>query len=1155
MPRMGAGGALPSFAREVLERAGRGAARPESVAERIGRELGSIVGAEEPAPRREWDLSEPEPPDRVLGKGGALDRFIRDIPVLGGILGAATDVTGAFVESGPLVQNAKAAELRARARELPEGTPERVELERQAEDAMLTAVMGAIGAGPGRAKAAEKVVTRLTGIDGVAAAQAEAAARIARNTSSITPGFLQTAEQRIAGGVAGTVADIAPVKADDVFREIGANLDLMGIPGEAKELIIRTAARNVDPSTGLAFSAQRRGVQSVEEMLAEAQRLAPGLDIEKLAETAPGTAFKAETLRAMVEALQTKATEVTKLQTKLATSGDFETKVRLLVSSVEMQSLQRVFAGARAEAGRSLRILRELTEAEKAQGPKAIYERAAEVIGGKKTAEEYFDRLDHLWADDGIRTLEQRERDVLRFISGLEDASAFSKLREFWRNSILSLPITHEINLVGNGLLLAAERTVTRTAAATWEELVTLHGVRRAKDVTFSEIVPGAIGTFAGVRRGLQRGLANIASGVDAADVSKFRETGRLGRAEALRGKPGAIINIPTRFLGAEDALFYEMAFSGEMYAQAARAAAREGLNALTPAFVRRTAELVQKPTTAMIEAAEKHAKLVTLKSDPDAATQLLLQARRTVPALEFVAPFIQTPVNLVKLGVAYSPLGFARAAPLSGEARALMVGRATVGSAILGYFATKLTAGEITAGAPEDAKERQAFFDSGRRPYAVKLGDSWVEFRRFEPFGTPLAWTAAMYDAWKRSGKVDDKLIEKMASVMGRAVLDTTYLSGMSQFINALEDPYDAGARFFSRVASGFVPFSGFVRGLAGVEDPFVRNPEGLLEQINAALPTGEIAGIRFGSRTVKAHQTAFGEDALRPPSRQGLGALLNPLVISPEVEDRVMRELAVLTIPGEILPGGTKAPDRPILIGFPADEIRGMKLTTAEGFRLNQVAGHLSHGRLDALIQTEEYQGSTPQRRRQLAERVMDDARREARGIVADEIVESAVDDTQLTRGVLMRVSTISKLRDRADYLASLERQRKLPGAVRAELDANRKQPLDGKPEPTVAEYLRYAPLVREYLALPPYKIGNPEEWARLQQVRRAADEYTKTHPRPSGVTATDWYAQVDREGAALMRKYSYDWVVNAKRSDLRKKHPELERFLSDTAYVQIP
>lgn len=1009
-----------------------------------------------------------------------------------------------------------------------------------------------VGGVVAKAKVAQKAVTGT--IESVATAQADAALRIERNTISIRPGFLQTAEQRIGSGVASTVA-ATPPKADEVFREIGANLDLMGIPQEAKELIIRNAARNVDPATGLAFSNQRRGVQSVGEMLAEAQRLAPGLDIEKLAEATPGTAFKAETLRSMVEALQSKSVEVLDLQAQLAKSGDYETKFRLLVSSVEMQTLQRTFAGARAEAGRSLRILRELTEAQRAASPKAIYERAAQVIGGRKNAEEYFDRLDNLWADDGVRTAGQRERDVYRFISGLDEASAFAKTREFWRNSILSLPITHEINMIGNALLLTAERTATRTAAATWEELVTVHGLRRQKDVTFSEILPGAIGTFTGIRRGLQKGLHVLTTGVDPEDVSKFRETGRLGRSQALEGKPGAILNLPTRLLGAEDKLFYEMAFSGEIAAQAARAATREGLHPLSRAFVRRVAELSQKPTAGILEAAEKHAKLVTLKSDPDAATQLLLQARRKVPALEFVAPFIQTPVNLIKLGVAYSPLGFARAVPLSGEARALMIGRATVGSGILAYFATKMLEGEVTAGAPEEAKERQAFFDSGKRPYAVKVGDSWVEFRRFEPFGTPLAWVASMHDVWKRTGKVDDKLVEKMASVMGRAVLDTTYLSGMSQFINALEDPYDAGARFFSRVATGFVPFSGFLRGLAGVEDPYVRDPEGLVEQINASLPSGEIAGVQFGSRTVKAKQTAFGEDALRPPSRQGLGALLNPLVISPEVEDRVLMELEALTVPGELLPDGTKTPDRPLLIGFPADEIRGMKLTTAEAFRLNQIAGRLAKGQLDELFQGEEYQGSTPQRRRQLAERLIDQTRREARGLVADEIVESATDDTQLARGALMRISTIGPLRSRADYIWSLGLQDKLPAAVREELDANRRQPLDGSPEPTVAEYLRYAPLIREYLSQPPFRIGNPEEWARVDALRKTADEYARSRPRPSGVTITDWYSQVDRDGAVLLRKYAPDWVVNPKRRELRQKHPQLERFLSDTAYVQVP
>src|SRR6185503_16111376 len=118
--------------------------------------------------------------------------------------------------------------------------------------------------------------------------------------------------------------------------------------------------------------------------------------------------------------------------------------------------------------------------------------------------------------------------------------------------------------------------------------------------------------------------------------------------------------------------------------------------------------------------------------------------------------------------GASYSPVGFLRAAKATGEERALMVGRAAVGTALMGYFCTKLIAGEVTAGAPTDAKEKQAFYDSGKRPYSVNIDGNWVEFRRFEPLATPLVWTAAAYEAWKQSGEeLSPDLVGKMSAAV----------------------------------------------------------------------------------------------------------------------------------------------------------------------------------------------------------------------------------------------------------------------------------------------------------------------------------------------------------------------------------------------------
>jgi hypothetical protein len=1092
-------------------------------------------------------------------------RNLANAPVIGGPLSAASGFVDSILDRGPLGKEPpwkRAAEARARG-------------DFEAESAVyLDTVVGAAGplnkvGGPLTQRLFARSAEQLAAQGGTkTAAQAAVAEDLATQVAVRSPGFLRSAEDLIrANRIGGTVEAQAarqaaaaqefalvagkaePKLADEsLFRQLGVNLDNLGVPPEVKDEIVQNAVKNIDPSTNMAFSGQRRGVQSVDAMLARAQELVPHLDVQKLAATRPGTAFNAEAMRATLDFLEAKATRVAELNEAVKAAGGAanagtKLNLELLTSSLEMATAQRVFAGARAEAGRSLRILKEV-RSNNAANPQALYDRALEAVGGKQNLDDVVGRLNQLW-NDPLKSQVQRERDVYQFISGMDNASFGDKAVEYWRNSILSLPITHEINIIGNALLMTTERTLTRTAAATWEVLA-LRGFRGGRTTSFSEILPGAIGMFYGARRGLQQGLHILATGEGAEAVGKFRETGRIG-GEALKGKLGGVVNLPTRALSAEDAVFYQMALTGELASQATRVAQKEGAKGLD--LIRRIAELTKAPTDSMMAAASRHAELVTLKSAPDKLTAGVMNLRRNAgPAGTFIMPFIQTPANLLKLGASYSPIGFLRAAKATGEERALMAGRAAVGSAIMGYFGTKLIAGEVTAAAPKDAKERQAFYDSGKRPYSVNINGNWVEFRRFEPLATPLVWTAAAFETWRENGEtLNPDLAGKMAFAVGRALLDAAYLSSMSQFINALEDPGQAGATFAARVATGAIPFSAFLRGVAQAGDPYLRDPDGLLDQIQASLP-----GL---SQNVRAFQTASGEDVLRPPSRQGVGALVNPLVISPEVNDPIMNELATLSVPGELGPDGRPLPSKPLRLGFPAEEIASMRLTGDEAYRLNQVAGQATTQSLGRLFTTDEYRGSTPQRKRQLAEKAIADARRLARGTVADEIVTEAKGPAQVARGALMRMGTVSALRDRADYVASLQAQGKLSAEVRSALDANRKQPLDGKPEPTVAEYLKFQPLIREYLAAPPYIIGNATEWAQLEAARKAASAFAVRTNKPAGISEAAWYAQVDPAAAGLILKYAPAVMTNPKRASLRKANPGLERFLSDTTYIQLP
>lgn len=728
----------------------------------------------------------------------------------------------------------------------------------------------------------------------------------------------------------------------------------------------RLVRREAEEAGG--FAAQRRGVIPIEETRRMADDV--GIDFDEALRTGPGRAMNAEELWAAARATARAATERKALQDEIARVGvenaSTELQTRLLLKSVEQASLQRVFAGARTEAGRSLRILREaLTKAEVERTPSA-YDRALRVVGGRENAERFIQRLNDIWTRDVPDAA--KKADTFRFLRSMGETTNFRRVNEVWVNSILSGLRTQEINFISNTVFGLAQPGV-RLLAAGVEAATTLGGRTRPRQIFFSEAGSYALGMARGLPAGLRKALHILRAGYDLDDVTRWVEIGKFGRAQAIGGPVGAVINLPVRLLAASDAVFRVMGLQAELYAQATRVAAREGLSGA--AFSRRVAELVANPTDDMLEAATKQSKYVTFQSEPDRVTRLLLQARREVPALGFVVPFVSTPVNLAKRGFEFSPAGFVIAAKATaGAARSTAIARAMVGSAVMSAFAFKFLSGELTGAPPKGQAQRDEWYRSGKQPYSVRIGDAWVEFSRLEPFLTPVRWMASAWDVFRESGEVDEDTAMRAISAFMSAVKDQTYLEGVANLLDAIEDPARFGETFLSRVASGFVPFSAALRSAAQATDPFVRQPEGIGERVAAGLP-----GL---SQAVRPRLDAFGRPIERIPTQQGIGAVTDPRRVSPVRTDPVDVELA--RVRGAV-------PDLSP-VGFVGRTVGGVKLDDAQRFRYQELAGRLTYERLSRLFSLPDYARLPEARKAKLIEGVVRDAREAARKALGAEV-----------------------------------------------------------------------------------------------------------------------------------------------------------------------
>ena len=963
-----------------------------------------------------------------------------------------------------------------------------------------------------------------------------AAAQAAKNPSAAANEALVAAKGEVA--VADTGGALAPPVPDpppspERPPNLGVNLDKIEAPQPVKDLIEQTAVDNAG------FEAQRRGVVSVEETMADAAKMQ--VDISKYAHIKPGTAMNAEELKATFGAMVSKGEEVVALQEQVRAAAAVgvksdELNLRLILASTEHQSIQRVFAGARAESGRALRIQREISGALNA-GTGSAYDKAIEAIGGREKAGALVDRLQKIWTDPALDAT-TREMATYKFIQHLDSPKFFDRLNSLWINAILSSPVTHAVNVTGQAILFETD-IARKLGAAGVESVTTVGGKVRPREVFFTQAMAEQYGAIASLGDGFKRGLTMLRTGVSPEAMTKFAETGQIGNREVNAG----FLNPSLRALGAEDQVFYASGYGKGLYGSAAQIASRERQGFLSGDWARRVSDLLATPTDEMLTAAEAAGKRAGLRTDAGVGAILKLRDMGVnvgplgkFQPLRYVIPFVNTPTLLVKIGAEYSPLGFIGAVRgATGAARSEALAGALMGSTAMAFLASKYAEGNITGSAPVTPAERDAFYASGKIPYAVRIGNEWVSFNRLEPVATPLKWTAQLLDAAQNNqGQPIDVVATKMVGALGKSLTDATYLSGFSALIDAINDPERSASKFLAQIVGGFVPAA--VRAGTQASDPFIRQPNGIIEQIESTFP-----GL---NQNVPTKTNVYGEPVTRSQGKQGISGVLSPVDFNPAGgPDPVTEKVNSYSLPEMAGQAGVKD----LQIGYVSKEIASYRLNTDEAGRYQQYAGQATHNLLEALFADKRPYDDQPFSKLAQVDQIrairktIDDARTVGRAQVADEVVAAAKTPTDVSRGADMRLSTLSSRKDKAYYLEGLSVQGKLTGEVKSYLDAHA-----AKDDPPVAEFVKAAPLVREYLAIPPYVIGNEQEWTQLAAAKKEMTAFLKATPPPPGWTQLDWFQSKNPEPGVLIRRYSYDIVQNPKRAALLKTNPFVKSYL---------
>lgn len=697
-------------------------------------------------------------------------------------------------------------------------------------------------------------------------------------------------------------------------------------------LDVATVLEAADTTAG-GFAEARRAPQSFAQTEALAEQL--GMTADELLKRPNGTAFNAEQSQAARNLLVASAEKVDTIAARIAEKGDpGEDLLNEFRDTVLRHvAIQEQVAGVVAEAGRALGILRN---------------RASSV---NITA----DMLDAMMAGKGPAGLQRAARNIVeagkknpreraKAIEKAYKATGFDVFLEYWYNAILSGPWTHLYNVMSTGANVLNNLPVTAGAAAIGaaKKLTGVQwGVERDR-VLGSEVYARGVGLLTGAVEGARAFGTTMKTGSVSDNVDRLDTQVR----RAIPGALGTVIRTPSRLLSAEDEFFKATARRMQLNAISLRMAHAEGLRG--DAMTARAAELAKNPTEYLSAEADNFARYLTFQTEMGPGGRGILRTLDAWPASRIVVPFVRTPINLMKTTVEHSPF-----APLltewrddvkAGGARAdVALAKMAVGMGYGVAIATAAGYGMVTGAAPADKTERQALEATGWKPFSIRVGDTYVDYRRMDPFSSILGIAATLGQPQTPHGKPVDLASAFVSGFLGQ-LTDKTFLTGLSDFVAAASD--ETGSKleaWAKRFAGSFVP--AIASQTAQIIDPSKRVTETLADTIQSRIP-GMSQGL--------------------PAQRDILGDPLRTFSpVTPVENDRAA---------AAIVSTGAR-------IGELGKTLQGRKLTGQEYDAYERLAGQYLREGIGNWIDTPDWLEMDDEGRREIIEELADEAREDAR------------------------------------------------------------------------------------------------------------------------------------------------------------------------------
>lgn len=271
------------------------------------------------------------------------------------------------------------------------------------------------------------------------------------------------------------------------------------------------------------------------------------------------------------------------------------------------------------------------------------------------------------------------------------------------------------------------------------------------------------------------------------------------------------------------------------------------------------------------------------LLSAIDNLTSLAYKAR-SVPIIgrliSWYIPFVQTPMNIAKQMIEYSPAGFFTLPGAKDKKEQLA--KALLGSLIFGLAAYLVNKNETTWSVPTSKKEKDLYFASGRQPFSIKIGNTWVGYSRLGPVAFPIAIPAAIkHYTQNNPNSVTDNTIQKTSKViagLGEFFASMSYVEGIGQLMGLVKNAPGALAKLVGEAPSQLILLSSLQRWVNNfIIDPIYRKTDKDIA-VETIIDNAR-RSIIFATKGLPVYETPEGEVSRR--SYPGLNAF-SPIPIT---------------------------------------------------------------------------------------------------------------------------------------------------------------------------------------------------------------------------------------------------------------------------------